>query len=282
MPGLLCCDAKSTMRSVATYAIGDLQGCYEPLTRLLAAIDFSPARDRLWLVGDLCNRGPDSLAVLRWAQELGDACTVVLGNHDLHLLAVAAGVRQLKSSDTLGPVLAAPDRDALLAWLAQRPLAVLERGHLLVHAGLLPAWSPAMAVAHARELEGVLRGPDRAAGLRLLYAARAEPTWRDDLAGAVRLATIAAALTRLRACDQSGAMALDFSGTLDALPAGLVPWFEVPGRDTSATVIFGHWAALGARRSDTYIALDSGCVWGRELTAVRLEDRRLFSVPAKG
>jgi bis(5'-nucleosyl)-tetraphosphatase (symmetrical) len=266
---------------VATYAVGDVQGCLEPLTRLMRAIDFAPARDRVWLLGDLVNRGPDSLGVLRWALAGGGAVNAVLGNHDLHLLAVAAGVRHQRPNDTLAPVLAAPDRHQLLDWLAARPLAVREGGHLLVHAGLLPAWSPEAALARAAELHQGLTG-DRQGTLRQIYEGQVSSLWRDDLAGAVRLATIAAALTMLRACERDGAMRLDFHGPLEAMPAGCRAWFDMPGlRGRDVTVVFGHWAALGLRHGPGYLGLDSGCAYGRELTALRLDDGQLFGVPAR-
>ncbi|HZS11962.1 MAG TPA: symmetrical bis(5'-nucleosyl)-tetraphosphatase [Nitrospirales bacterium] len=261
---------------MSTYAIGDIQGCFKPLQRLVADLRFDPARDRLWLVGDLVNRGPDSLAVLRWAKGLGVAAVTVLGNHDLHLLALDAGVSEPRRGDTLDDILSAPDRRALLDWLRERPLIHQEDGHVLVHAGLLPQWSTDEAVALAEEVRRQLRS-DPATLLRALYASREGAAVPGDLG---RLTTALAAFTRLRACTVAGQPDYGYNGPLEKLPANLCPWFAVPGRRSAdTTVICGHWAALGFRMEPHLIALDSGCVWGRALTAVRLEDRQVFTVP---
>jgi bis(5'-nucleosyl)-tetraphosphatase (symmetrical) len=263
---------------VATYAIGDVQGCSRSLDRLVGQIHFDPNQDRLWFVGDLVNRGPGSLDVLRFVRGLGDAATVVLGNHDLHLLGRAAGVRPAETGDTLDAVLAAPDREALLDWLLHRPLIHVEGRVVMVHAGLVPEWSVACAERLARETEAALRSRPTAT-LRLLRG-KAEHRWRDDLRGDDRLRFILRALTRLRLCDADGAIAAGHKGPPETAPPGAIPWFDVPGRaSSSATVVCGHWAALGLRLRDDLIALDSACVWGGSLTAVRLEDRAVFQQP---
>ena len=268
---------------MATYVIGDVQGCFEPLQRLLALVHFDPTRDRVWLVGDLVNRGPDSLAVLRWARGLGDACVAVLGNHDLHLLGVAAGLRRPKKRDTLAPVLAAPDGPGLCDWLASRPLLVREGPFVMTHAGLHPAWTDDEAEACARELEHALAPARRHETLAALAHDDHEVRWPTGATGAPRLRAIAAVLTRMRLVDASGRLELAYSDSPDGGPAGYEPWFRLPSRRAPGTVaVFGHWAALGLVNEPTLIALDTGCVWGNRLTAMRLGDRRVFSVPAKG
>lgn len=258
---------------MSLFAIGDVQGCHASLLELLDAIAFDPLRDRLWFCGDLVNRGPDSLAVLRLARELGDRAVCVLGNHDLHLLAVAAGVVQRKRRDTLDAVLDAPDRDELLHWLRHRPLAVYEHGLLLVHAGLAPSWTAGRALELAGEVEALLRGPGYAGLLGDMYGD--EPSaWDDALTGNARMRCIINYLTRARYCDAAGAMALQLKGAPGSQPPGYVPWFRVAGRLSAATpVIFGHWSTLGTVEDDNIVALDSGCVWGGELTAMRLLPR---------
>lgn len=265
---------------MATYAIGDVQGCYAPLRRLLRELDFDARADELWFVGDLVNRGPASADVLRWCVDHDAVVKVVLGNHDLHLLARYAGAAKAKRRDTLEDVLEARDVDDLIGWLRKRPLAHYERGWLMVHAGVLPPWTTAQTVALARDVEHALRADDWADTLALLREP-APDTWSDELGTRDRLRVIAAALTRLRACTVAGAMRLDFDEGLDALPKGAVPWFAVPGRRTAGTpIVCGHWAALGVHLEADVAALDSGCVWGGALTAMRLSDRRLYSVPA--
>lgn len=260
------------------YAIGDIQGCMSSLERLLGLIDFDPARDRLWLVGDLVNRGPRSLDVLRWARGLGDRVTAVLGNHDLHLLARAAGAATAKKRDTLDEVLAAPDRDALCDWLRGCPLLHLEDGFALVHAGLHRSWTAARARALAGELEAGLRGPDWRDWIRITVGG-GSPAWRDDRTGAERVRAILGFLVRVRAVDRDGD-AVDFDGAPEEAPRGALPWYAIdPLALRDHTAVFGHWAAHGARQGAKWIACDSACVWGGELTAVRLDDRRTFSVP---
>lgn len=264
---------------MAVYAVGDLQGCLSPLERLLETIRFDPARDRLWLVGDLVNRGPESLATLRFVRSLGAAAVAVLGNHDLHLVCVAEGVEPAGPRDTLGAILAAPDCDALVAWLRTLPLMHVEHGFALVHAGLLPEWSVAEARALAKEVERELSGPHYRRLLENMYG-DTPARWRDALEGPGRWRVIINAMTRLRVCDESGAMVLAFKGEPGEAADEWTPWFDIPGRRSrDHAVVCGHWSQMGLRLRSDLIALDSGCVWGRSLSAVRLEDRRLFSVP---
>lgn len=263
---------------MATYAVGDIQGCYSELQQLLQQIGLDPARDKLWLVGDLVNRGPDSLQVLRLVKSLGDSAITVLGNHDLHLLAVAEGTAELHRSDTLDEVLGAPDRDELLSWLRHQRLIYAEGDYVLVHAGLLPQWSIKQADKLAHEVEKALRGDDYATFLARMYG-NAPHTWNDELDGYKRLRVIVNAFTRLRICTAQGEMEFKFKGEVEKIPEGYMPWFELPERKSrKATVIFGHWSALGLKITPNVIALDTGCLWGGPLTAIRLEDRQLFQV----
>jgi bis(5'-nucleosyl)-tetraphosphatase (symmetrical) len=233
----------------------------------------------LWFVGDLVNRGPQSLATLRFVRELGERAVVVLGNHDLHLLALAEGRVAARKDDTLDEVIAAPDRRVLLDWLRQRPMIHLEGSHVLVHAGLLPQWDVAQAGALAHEVEGALRGPRHEAFLAELYGSRPD-RWRDDLGGSDRLRVIVNAMTRLRFCTPEGVMEFETKGETTRAPEGYLPWFDVPGRKSAgSTIVCGHWSALGLRVTPNLLALDSGCVWGGRLSAIRLEDRRLVQVP---
>jgi bis(5'-nucleosyl)-tetraphosphatase (symmetrical) len=260
---------------VATYAIGDVQGCYDQLRRLLDRIAFDPGGDALWFVGDLVNRGPQSAAVVRFVRSLGARATTVLGNHDLALLVVAAGAQKPHASDTFGDILAAPDREELLDWLRHRPMMHVAEGYAMVHAGLLPQWTIAQALALAHEVEAALRGPGHPELLRHMYGN--EPArWRDDLRGHDRLRVVINAMTRMRLVDAGGAMEFGHKAGLDHLPAGYMPWYDAPQRASRGTpVIFGHWASLGLVMRPDVIALDTGCVWGRELTALRLADRSL-------
>jgi len=264
---------------MATYAIGDVQGSFEELQALLRAFGFDRAKDRLWFVGDLVNRGPASLATLRFVRDLGDGAVTVLGNHDLHLLALAQGSVGAREGDTLGEVIAAPDRDALLDWLRHRPMAHMVAGYALVHAGLLPQWDVATAKALAGEVETELRGPRHKEFLAQLYGSRPD-RWNDKLRGTDRLRVIVNAMTRLRFCTPEGVMEFHTKGETAEAPPGYLPWFEVPGRKSADhTLVCGHWSALGLRMAPNLLALDSGCVWGGKLSAVRLEDRRLYQVP---
>ena len=263
---------------MATYAIGDIQGCYAEFQQLLEQIRFDPAQDRLWLVGDLVNRGPDSLQVLRFVKSLGDKAITVLGNHDLHLLAVAEGTAELHRSDTLDEILAAPDRDELLFWLRQQRLLYAEGDYVLVHAGLLPQWSVKQAANLAHEVENALRGDDYATFLSRMYGNNPH-NWDNDLDGYKRLRVIVNAFTRMRICTPQGELEFKFKGEIERIPAGYLPWFEVPERKSrKVTVIFGHWSALGLKVTPNVIALDTGCLWGGPMTAIRLEDRQLFQV----
>ena len=258
---------------MATWAIGDVQGCAAELEALLDRIGYSPARDRLWFVGDLVNRGPRSLDVLRLVAGLGDSSVVVLGNHDLHLLAAARGAGLRDGDESLAPVLAAPDRGRLLDWLQSRRMlhhdASLER--VMIHAGLPPQWDLDRARSCAAELEQVLQGEASGAFFAHMYGNQPD-LWHDDLSGMDRLRYTVNALTRLRACDASGRMLLKLKGPVDRLPPGAMPWFRVPGRLTAGvSVVCGHWSALGYHDSDGVLALDTGCVWGGTLTARRLD-----------
>ena len=258
---------------MALYCVGDVQGCDTALGRLLEHIGFSPSRDTAYLLGDLVNRGPDSAAVLRRCRAGEGALRCLLGNHDLHLLATAYGVRSPSRRDTLDGVLQAPDRAALLDWLRQQPL-VRTHEHagetlLMLHAGVLPAWSVAETVALASEVHGVLRGPDLQGFLQQLYG-NTPDRWSPSLAGADRLRVVVNALTRLRFCTPAGVMDFDSAESAEAAPPGLVPWFDAPERRTQGTPIaFGHWSMLGWVDRPGVLSLDTGCVWGGCLSAVR-------------
>lgn len=259
------------------YAIGDVQGCLDELERLLDRIAFNPQRDHLWLTGDLVNRGPRSADTVRRVMALGTACETVLGNHDLYLLAVAHGAVGAKPVDTFGDVLAAPDREALLDWLATRPLLVKDGSFAMVHAGLLPQWTLGQAEALAREVEQQLR-TDRQAFLATMFG-NFPARWSDDLIAPERHRVVVNAMTRMRVCTQDGDMEFTCKGEPEKAPPGFVPWFDVAGRrSTDHTIIFGHWSALGVVQRNKVIGLDSGCVWGRQLTAIRLDDGALFAV----
>jgi len=255
---------------MALYCIGDVQGCDAPLGRLLDTIGFSPSRDTLYVLGDLINRGPDSASVLRRLIGYGDSAHCLLGNHDLHLLAVAHGVRRPHRSDTLDDILTAPDRPALLDWLRQQRMATFAHGVLMVHAGVLPGWTAEQTVALAAEVEQVLRSPDLWDFLHQMYGN--EPArWDDGLRGAARLRVIVNALTRLRFCSVDGEMEFATKEGADGAPTGYLPWFDVPGRRTAdVTVAFGHWSTLGRLERPNLIALDTGCVWGGCLSALKL------------
>ena len=263
---------------MAIYAVGDIQGCHAELVQLLETIRFDEAADRLWLVGDLVNRGPGSLEVLRLVKSLGDSAITVLGNHDLHLLAVAEGVADLHRSDTLDEVLNAHDRDELLHWLRNQRLLYAEDGYVLVHAGLLPQWSVEQAASLAHEVEQALRDDNHAVFLARMYG-NVPHSWSDDLTGYKRLRVIVNTLTRMRICTKQGEMEFKFKGEVENIPAGYMPWFDVPKRASrDATAIVGHWSALGLLLRKDVIALDTGCLWGGPMSAIRLEDRQLFQV----
>ncbi len=260
---------------MALYAIGDLQGCAAEFDALLRKLRFRPSRDKLWLVGDLVNRGPDSLAVLRRVIGLGRSVVSVLGNHDLHLLATVAGRRELSPADTFHDVLEAPDAADLIDWLRRRPLLHYDARarRVLVHAGIPPVWTVPEARAQAREIEALLRGRRWRAALRAMYGN--EPSaWSSKLDREERRRYTINALTRMRYCDRRGRLDLSHSGPPGTQPKGLLPWFDVPKRrSANAHIVFGHWAALGLLRRADVTALDTGCGWGNSLTAVRLDKR---------
>lgn len=263
---------------MAVYAIGDIQGCYDPFARLLDKLRFDPVQDRLWLVGDLVNRGPQSAKVLRLARELGGSVTAVLGNHDLYLLMVAAGFTRRGKDDTLDNVLKAKDRDELLDWLVRCPLVHRESRYLVVHAGVPPAWSALEAVERGREVSDMLRSK-RSQEFLLKLQGDQPRQWDPRLVGWDRLRFIVNALTRMRFCLPDGELALRAKGPPAKAPIGTLPWFKVPYRASwDHTVVCGHWSALGLHRADGVIALDTGCVWGGVLTAIRLEDGALYQV----
>lgn len=255
---------------MAVYWVGDVQGCDAPLGRLLEKVDFSASRDTLVVLGDLVNRGPKSEQVLRRLMAMGNAVQCVLGNHDLHLLAVAAGAGRLKLMDTLDGILQAVDRPALLDWLRHQRMAIWGHGVLSVHAGVLPSWTLAQTLALAAEVESVLRGPDLSDFLHQMYG-NAPAAWRDEWVGVDRLRVVVNALTRLRFCSAEGVMEFAAKEGADAAPAGFMPWFDVPGRKTAdVTVAFGHWSTLGQLQRDDVWAMDTGCVWGGCLSAMQL------------
>lgn len=267
---------------MATYAIGDLQGCFDPLKRLLDYIGFAPDRDRLWFVGDLVNRGPQSLEILRFVKGLGDSAVTVLGNHDLHLVMQAAGFGKDSKEDTLDAILAAPDRDELIDWLRSLPLFHVENEWAMVHAGLLPSWDVAKAQALSDEVSAALTVPNYRDFLANMWGSEPD-TWNDDLAGWDRLRVVVNAMTRMRFVTPEGRMefrAPGAKGPPERGPAGCVPWFDAPNRRSADhAILCGHWSALGFRQTDKLLALDTGCLWGGSLTAVRLEDRRVFQMP---
>lgn len=264
------------MKTMALYCIGDLQGCNAPFQQLLEKIGFSPSRDTLFLLGDLVNRGPESLGTLRRLMALGDAAQCLLGNHDLHLLALSQGVRPPGRHDTVNDILQARDRHELLDWLRHRPLAMHHHGWLMVHAGVLPQWSTAQTLALASEVEGALRGPDLKGFLKAMYG-NMPCEWQDGLEGTDRLRVIVNALTRLRFCTAQGAMEFGSNEGAGSAPEGYMPWFEVPGRATqNKLIMFGHWSTLVADAHrhtglrNHVLPLDTGCVWGGCLTAAKL------------
>ncbi len=261
---------------MATFVIGDIHGCFRTLQLLLKSIGFDPSHDRIWLVGDLVNRGPRSLDVLRWAKQLGDRMVCVLGNHDLKLLAHALGVRFSRENPRLSPILAAEDHDELLTWLRRRPLVYCEREFVLVHAGLLPGWTLDEALKLSREIQALLTGP-KAAGLLQCLSWKSLPAWKEVAPELHRLTMALKAMTQVRTLDRAGVMDLSFAGPLAEMPATLIPWFAFPGRHvTPGTILFGHWAALGLFQAPGITALDSNCVRGGSLTALRLEDGQIF------
>jgi len=263
------------MKTMALYLIGDIQGCDAPLQRLLDTLAFSPSRDTLYVLGDLVNRGPDSAGVLRRLMGYGDAARCLLGNHDLNLLAIAQGVRKPHRKDTLGGVLDAPDCKAMLHWLRHQRLAMVlnpasKNELLMVHAGVLPAWTATKTIALAGEVEAVLQGAHSADFFQSMYG-NAPSAWSDALTGMDRLRVIVNALTRLRFCTTQGEMEFDTKEGTGGSPTGYMPWFDVPGRLTvHTTVAFGHWSTLGWLGRSDVLSLDTGCVWGGCLSALRI------------
>ncbi len=259
------------------YVIGDVQGCAEPLARLLAQI---PAHADVWFCGDLINRGPDNLGVLRQVRALGSRARVILGNHDIHLLGVAAGVRTQGRSDTLDDILLSPDCEDWLNWLRQWPLAHYEHGILMVHAGVMPQWSLRQVLQHSHEARTILAGDDYIEHLKILFGSSPN-YWKNTLRGAERLRVIINAFTRMRVCAPDGTMDFQFKGEIGDVPDGLLPWFRLPQRKTAdQAIIFGHWSALGLHYENNTICLDTGCVWGQELTAYHYPSGEVISVPA--
>jgi bis(5'-nucleosyl)-tetraphosphatase (symmetrical) len=256
------------------YLVGDIQGCCDAFERLLAEIDFSPSRDHLVVVGDLVNRGPDSLGTLKRLRGLCNAATCLLGNHDLHLLAVAHGVRKQRKDDTLDDILGSKKRDEWLDWVRQRRMALMHQGWLVVHAGVVPQWDVPTTLALAGEVEGLLRGPNLPALLHEMYGN--EPAqWHDALQGSERWRFIINTLTRIRFCTPEGQLELKLKEGAGAAPPGYAPWFDIAERRTRGTpMAFGHWSTLGLINRPDLLALDSGCVWGGALTAVRVDGGR--------
>lgn len=264
---------------MATYAIGDIQGCFSALKLLLETIHFDPQQDEIWLVGDLVNRGRESAAVLRWAMSLGDKLVTVLGNHDLHLLAVAAGHEKPRRGDTLDEILAAPDREAMLDWLRHQHMIYAAQGWLLVHAGLLPQWTVAQAIALGHEVELALRADNYRDFLGQMYGNQPDH-WEEGYTGIERLRVITNAMTRLRVCKLDGSMDFDFKAEPSARPQDTLPWYDMPQRRSQdANIVFGHWSALGLNVGGRHVALDTGCLWGGQLSALRLQDKQVFQVP---
>jgi bis(5'-nucleosyl)-tetraphosphatase (symmetrical) len=269
---------------MATYVIGDVQGCFDELQRLLKKVRFRPASDRLWFTGDLVNRGPQSLALLRFVRGLGDRAVTVLGNHDLHLVAAQLRGGPRKKKDTFADVLEAPDRDDLLGWLRRRPLIHAEGDWVLVHAGLPPQWTVADAVSICGAASRTIASPRSNPFFRKHMYGDEPDRWQPSLRGWNRLRFVINCCTRMRVCTPEGHVALGYKGPAGDTPDGLIPWFTVPGRrSANATVLFGHWSTLGRVHWPEHRAygLDTGCVWGRQLTALRLEDRKLFAVESE-
>lgn len=258
---------------MAVYAVGDIQGCYDDLRRALDAVSFEPTADQLWCVGDLVNRGPDSLSVLRYIRQLGDNAVCVLGNHDLHLLALAAGNPKHKQAHSLTDILGAPDRDELLGWLRHRPLLHQDKAldFVMVHAGLPPEWDMPTAIACAAEVEAVLRGPEHQSYFMQMYGNKPQ-RWDPGLAGMDRWRFTTNCLTRLRFCAADGSLCLKEKGPPGSQAAGRMPWFEHPARRTRVDrILFGHWSTLGYYTAENIWGIDTGCLWGGALTLLRVD-----------
>jgi bis(5'-nucleosyl)-tetraphosphatase (symmetrical) len=265
---------------MATYAIGDIQGCYYAFQSLLERIGFDVKSDELWLVGDIVNRGSGSLEVLRWCFQHQEHLKIVLGNHDLHTIAVAHGIRPPNKSDTIQSILDAPDADDLLNWLRHQPLMVKNDQYMMVHAGLLPQWQAEAAFGYAKEVETALQSNNYMDFLCNMYG-NSPNIWMDDLTGFDRLRVITNAMTRIRVCAADGALDFNFKGELPDVPEGYVAWFDWPDRASdSQPIIFGHWSALGLQQRNNVFALDTGCLWGGALTAMCLETKQIIQVPS--
>jgi len=265
---------------MSTYAIGDIQGCFEPLQTLLKKIAFNPENDTLWFTGDLVNRGPSSLQTLRFVKQLGQSAITVLGNHDLHLLAIAEGFAKAKPDEHLQDILNAPDKHELLSWLRHQPLMHDDTslGFSMIHAGLPPQWDYSQARLLADELQSVLRDPGYTHFLEHMYGNKPKQ-WSPSLKGIDRLRFITNCFTRLRYCTEDGELCLKAKGPPGTQPAECLPWFSVKNRaSTDMNIIFGHWSALGLYQEEGIYSLDSGCLWGHKLTAMRLEDKHFFSI----
>ena len=267
---------------MATYAIGDIQGCFHAFTALLARLKFDAKRDKLWLVGDIINRGSGSLEVLRWCYQHQDSLKVVLGNHDLHALAVVHNLKPAHKHDTLQASIHAPDSDALFTWLRHQPLMIDQRidehGYVMVHAGLFPQWTIEKAACLASEVECALQADSYHGFLSGMYG-NSPNVWHDDLTGMDRLRAITNAMTRMRICSAQGAIEFEFKGELQDIPNGCMPWFDAPTRQSQTSqIICGHWSALGLRQRDNVHALDTGCLWGGQLTAMCLETHEITQV----
>jgi len=265
---------------MATYAVGDIQGCYDELQRLLEHIQFDPSTDNLWLVGDLINRGPNSLGVLRFVRSLGKSAISVLGNHDLHTLAVANGHLKYHRNDNIDDILQASDRDELTHWLRHLPLLHHDPGlnFTMIHAGLPPQWDLATARRCAKEVETILQSDNHVEFLDRMYGNEPDQ-WDEKLKGWDRLRFITNCFSRLRYCDVQGRLALEEKGKPGSQAPGLMPWFEVPNRNNAdMRIVFGHWSTLGSVDSNTIYPVDTGCLWGDSLTALRLEDCEVFSI----
>ncbi|MBD3609209.1 MAG: symmetrical bis(5'-nucleosyl)-tetraphosphatase [Gammaproteobacteria bacterium] len=266
---------------MATYAIGDIQGCLDPLKQLLEQIQFDPARDQLWFTGDLVNRGPQSLETLRFVKDLGSNAITVLGNHDLHLLAVSENLSTYRSkNDTLDDILCAEDRDELLTWLRHQPLLHHDANlnMTMIHAGIAPQWNLTTAIKLAKEVEHVLQAENYRDFLTHMYGDLPD-SWHDELQGHDRIRCIVNSFTRLRYCTADGKYALSPKGAIGTQPSGTYPWFQLKQRRTQQdTIIFGHWSTLGLYTDDNVISLDTGCLWGGKLSAIKLEDRSLFQL----
>jgi bis(5'-nucleosyl)-tetraphosphatase (symmetrical) len=261
---------------MSIYAIGDVQGCFDELEQLISRLNLTSG-DRLWFVGDLVNRGPKNVEVLRFVRDLGDRAVVVLGNHDLHLVSQHEGFERSRGDDTLADVLKAADRKALVDWLRTRPMMHVEAGWAMVHAGLQPSWSIAKSVSLAKEVEAALAAPDYREFLKNMWGS-APDQWSESLSGWDRLRVIVNAMTRLRYCTPDGKMQFKAKGS--TTPPGYAPWYEF--RNDAQAIVYGHWSAAGLNVKPKTIGLDSACVWGGQLTALRLEDRALFQVPCPG